>query len=113
MKNFIGKKVLVEAYFDKVIRSFSGKFDQDRILLRRITVNGISFRDHTYIRMSKRWEREKLEEDSNVIFNAFVDIYTNKAEDENEEKFGLRHVRNMRKNVFIPKSFDRNSIAIV
>jgi len=111
MNSLIGKKVIVEAYFETIIKSSSGRFDQDRILLKKITVNNISFRDHTFIQMSKLWKKTNLKENSNVIFDAFVNVYTNKGG--SKKKFGLRHVRNIRKNVYLPFSFDINSISFV
>ena len=84
-----GQNMVVSA---KVERFITDRLGVDRVVLSNIYVDGKFFRDHAWIKSSKRFNRIKVGD----VFTAtaemydYIDVDTNKA-----TKKGLRHFRNI------------------
>ncbi|MDY0138260.1 MAG: hypothetical protein RBR50_01050 [Candidatus Izemoplasmatales bacterium] len=62
----------------------------DRALLQDVFVNGQYFRDHVWVRKSKRFK----DIGSGTVINAFCTLVEYRGE--NEKKLGLRHLRGVK-----------------
>lgn len=91
-KALVDSNVEVTAEVEKIVRSKHS--NSDMILLKDVYINDNFFRDHAWIKMTKRLSvlvvGDKFTATATVI--KYYDLETNR-----EEKLGLRSFRNVRK----------------
>ena len=81
-----------EATFRRL--SMQNSYSMGFILLEDVfdSVTGELFRDHTWVKNSKRWNKIPLKDGDRVRFQALEEEYISNTSD---EKIGLRHIRNV------------------
>lgn len=88
MSEHVGKTVKVECLLrEKLDTHYRFKY---KMLLGDLFIEGIYWRDHTFVKYSKRWEKAKPGD--TVQFTARVEPYRH----DGRIKYGLRHVRNLK-----------------
>ena len=63
------------------------------VLLENVFEDEIEFRNHCWIKLTKRFEKMKLMKGDRIIFNARKEEYLSSE----GPKIGLRHIRNLKR----------------
>lgn len=84
-----------EAVYNKT--SNNPAIGQSYILLENVidTDTNVEFRDHVWIKLTKRFEKLNLKKGDKVFFTARIEEYLSTT----SYKLGLRHIRNLQKDV--------------